>query len=167
MSITVFRIDDRLIHGQVVEGWLNKLDIRCVVVANDMVASDIMQQTLMKMAVPNDIEIYIDTIAEIANKFNNCFFDCKKKVMILVSSPKDAYELIEKGVSVDSLNVGGIHYKDGKMQILEFLSVDEKDCEYFNLIYSKNIFIEGRSLPDFEKVDIIKNIKNLEIYKKK
>ena len=157
MAVVLFRIDDRLIHGQVVEGWLSKVDAQVLLVANDMVANDIMQKTLMQMAVPLNVEILINTVDDILSKYKSGNYD-NKKVFILVSSPKDAFKLIDGGIKVPSINVGGIHYSEGKMQILEFLSVDDEDCKYFHLIDSKNVKIEGRPLPDFEKVDVLKEI---------
>ena len=76
----------------------------------------------------------------------------------MVSSPKDAYRLIDGGIKILSVNVGGMHHSEGKVQILEFVSVNEEDCKYFNLISEKNIKIEGRPLPDFEKVDVFKDV---------
>ena len=157
MAITLLRIDDRLIHGQVVEGWLNKLDIKSIVVANDLVAEDVMQKALMEMAVPSQVEIFIDSIDNVLAEYKIGKFE-PKKTFLLVSSPKDAFRLIDGGINILSVNVGGMHHSEGKVQILEFMSVDEEDCNYLTLITEKNIKIEGRPLPDFEKVDIVKNI---------
>jgi len=157
MAIVLLRIDDRLIHGQVVEGWLNKLDIQQIIVANDIVSEDIMQKTLMQMAVPTQIEIFIESIESVLLK-NKLGEFATKKTFLLVSSPKDAYRLISGGIKISSVNVGGMHHCEGKCQVLEFVSVDEEDCNYLNLIAKENIRIEGRPLPDFEKEDIVKNI---------
>jgi PTS system mannose-specific IIB component len=157
MAITLLRIDDRLIHGQVVEGWLNKLDIKTIVVANDLVAEDIMQKTLMQMAIPSNIDIVIESIDNVLSDYKLGKFE-EYKTLLLVSCPQDAYRLINGGIKIESVNVGGMHLCEGKCQILEFLSVNEEDCKYFNLIAKENIKIEGRPLPDFDKIDIVKNI---------
>ena len=157
MGIILFRIDDRLIHGQVVEGWLNHIDIDVILLANNMVSEDIMQKTLMEMAVPDDVIIKIDNLENIIKIYKSKTYE-KSKILLLVSSPKDAYELIDAGLVANSINVGGLHYTDGKIQILEFLSVDEEDCKYFHLIADKKIKIEGSPLATSEKVDILKAI---------
>jgi len=161
MAVVLLRIDDRLIHGQVVEGWLNKLDIKTIIVANDLVADDIMQKTLMQMAVPSHIEIFIDSIDNILEKYRAGEFEVSK-TFLLVSSPKDAFRLIDGGVAIDSVNVGGMHHSEGKCQILEFVSVDDEDCKYLNMLAKANIKIEGRPLPDFDRVDIVKNLCRIE-----
>ncbi len=161
MSIEVLRIDDRLIHGQVVEGWISKLDIAAIWVANERIAGDFLQKTLMEMAVPSRIELFVGDIPEVLQKYNSENVK-NKKIMILVDSPKDAFLLIDGGLQIESINVGGMHFSDGKIQILEFMSIDVQDLEYFRAISNKNIKIEGRPLPDFEKIDIMKKIMRFE-----
>ena len=53
MPIELVRIDDRLVHGQIVQGWLKVIDINKIVVVSDAVANDRMQQMLLAMAVPS------------------------------------------------------------------------------------------------------------------
>ncbi|MCP4481227.1 MAG: PTS sugar transporter subunit IIB [bacterium] len=157
MSIVLFRIDDRLIHGQVVEGWLNYIDVDILLLANDTVANDVMQRTLMEMAIPQEIEIFIDSVNNIIKVYSK--LDLKNKnIMILVASPKDAYRLVDAGIYLPSINVGGIHFSSGKAQILEFISVDENDCKYFHLLSDKGVKLDGRPLPSSEKIDILKDV---------
>ena len=64
MSIALARIDDRLIHGQVVVGWVKALDIQALVVINDAIAANAMQKTLMEMAVPSGLKVHFATVEE-------------------------------------------------------------------------------------------------------
>ena len=61
MPIELVRIDDRLVHGQIVQGWLKVIDINKIVVVSDAVANDRMQQMLLAMAVPSSVELEIKT----------------------------------------------------------------------------------------------------------
>ncbi|MFC1546777.1 PTS system mannose/fructose/N-acetylgalactosamine-transporter subunit IIB [bacterium] len=160
MSIVLFRIDDRLIHGQVVEGWLNQLQAQGVLVVNNIVAKDEMQKTLIAMAIPPSVEVFIETVEEALKRWKQGEFD-NKRLLILVSCPKDAFLLIDNGINVPSVNVGGMHYSEGKMQIFEYISVSHEDVNYFYLLAYMGIKIEGRTLPDTEKLDITRELKKI------
>ena len=69
MDIQLIRIDDRLIHGQVVVGWVKALNIDRLVVVNDAIAKNSMQKTLMEMAVPSGLKVSFYTVEEAAQ---NC-----------------------------------------------------------------------------------------------
>jgi PTS system mannose-specific IIB component len=153
MSIELVRIDDRLVHGQIVQGWLKVIDINKIVVVSDIVANDAMQQMLLMMAVPSSIELEIKTIAgAVASAKEGRYGKCK--TMFLFSNPFDVLETIEGGVDIKSVNVGGMHFSNGKKQLLCNLSVDDRDVEALAKIHRKGIEIEGRVLPADDRIDI-------------
>jgi PTS system mannose-specific IIB component len=153
MTIVLARIDDRLVHGQVVEGWLRIIKASCIIIASDEVAKDTMQQALLSMAVPNDISVASYTIDETAGKLKNGELN-EEKILILFSNPKDVLRLLNHGISIKSLNVGGMHYMPGKKQILQTLSVDEKDISALISINDMGVELEGRVLPGDDKVNV-------------
>ena len=71
MNITVFRIDDRLIHGQIITAWLAYADAKQIVVADDKAAKDSFQQTLLKMATPDNVQLKIMTLSEAREAIEN------------------------------------------------------------------------------------------------
>lgn len=155
MSVIVLRIDDRLIHGQVVESWLNATRTEVVLVVNDIVAQDEMQKVLMAMAVPSEIDVYIESVEGALAKFKEGLFD-KKRTFVLVATPKDAHTLMEHGITPPAINVGGMHYAEGKHQIFEYISVDDEDVHYFFALECKGIHIEGKTIPNAERFDLMK-----------
>ena len=64
MPIVLVRIDDRLVHGQIVQGWLKNIDVNKIVVVSDSAATDDMQKMLMAMAVPIGIELEVNTVKD-------------------------------------------------------------------------------------------------------
>lgn len=154
MPIVLVRIDDRLVHGQIVQGWLKVIDVNLIVVASDAVASDPMQQMLMAMAVPSNVELEIKSVNDTLNAIIKGDYE-KSKTMILAGNPSDILFLIDNGAGFKSVNVGGMHFVPGKRQILCNLSVDDNDVENLYKIYSKGIEIEGRVLPADERTNII------------
>jgi mannose/fructose/N-acetylgalactosamine-specific phosphotransferase system component IIB len=132
-SVAFLRIDDRLIHGQVIVGWLPEIKPENLVVVNDNVAEDAMRQDLMSLSVPPDVELEFYSTSDITDE------DVNESSFILVSSPKDAWECLQKGIKPERFNVGGMHSKDGKEEIFEALHVDDEDRKYFDLIIKSGV----------------------------
>lgn len=157
MSIKVVRIDDRLIHGQIVQGWLKTVQVDKILVVSDEVAADEMQQILMSMAVPSSVKLVIKNIKEASYDLSNGVYD-NDKLMILFSNPQDVVRVIDEGIQFQSVNVGGMHYSHGKKQLLTNLSVDKNDVESFMKLLSFGVELESRALPLDERYNIIFDI---------
>jgi PTS system mannose-specific IIB component len=153
MPIVLIRIDDRLVHGQIVEGWLKTISIDVLLVVSDLVAKNKMQQMLMSITLPSEVIFDVKTRRAAVDAILNKQYG-KKKIMILVMQPSDALYMIEKGIDIKSINVGGMHFFEGKRQLLYNIFVDNKDVESLYKIHSKGIEIEGRILPDDERKNI-------------
>jgi PTS system mannose-specific IIB component len=153
MPIELVRIDDRLVHGQIVQGWLKVIQINKIVVVSDAVAADQMQQMLLMMAVPSSVELEIKTVEDASKDALSGKYD-KPKTMLLFTNPSDVLRMIERKVDLKSVNVGGMHFTSGKRQLLCNLSVDEQDIEALINIHRKGIEIEGRVLPADDRVDV-------------
>lgn len=154
MPIILARIDDRLIHGQVVEGWLKAIGADQIMIVSDEVAKDKMQQTLMSMAVPKEIKVSCLSIDDAAGKLLDPSVHMSR-IMLLFSYPKDVKRLMDKGVKLTSLNVGGMHFSPGKKQILPTMSVDNEDVEMLMEIGGRGVELEGRVIPVAEKTDVM------------
>jgi len=157
MEIVLTRIDDRLIHGQVVEGWLKSIGVSHIVVISDEVAADKMQQILLSMAVPRNVKVSNYSVKEGAQKLLE-LQSAKDRVMLLLSRPADVLRLIDYGVKLTSVNVGGMHYSQGKRQVLRNVSVDENDVKALREISSRGIALEGRVLPPDDMVNVMEVI---------
>ncbi len=155
MGMVLVRIDDRLIHGQVVESWMKFLKINHVVVVNDFVASDRMQKALFLMAVSDHTKVSILTIAQAKEAILNGQFE-GDRAMLLLASPGDVLNLINGGVKIREVNVGGMHYSPGKKQILKAISVSEEEVRAFQELDRIGVHLEARMIPDDEKVDIMR-----------
>jgi mannose/fructose/N-acetylgalactosamine-specific phosphotransferase system component IIB len=71
VAIVLFRVDDRLIHGQVVVGWGRPLGVNRVVLVDDQVAASAWEQDLYRMAVTSDIEVEFVTVAQAASRLRD------------------------------------------------------------------------------------------------
>ncbi|MBU0951556.1 MAG: PTS sugar transporter subunit IIB [Elusimicrobia bacterium] len=154
MAIILARIDDRLVHGQVIEGWLRVLNASFIIVVNDLVAADKMQSALYSISIPSGIHIECLTVGEAIKKFTSGYFE-KEKVLALFSNPFDVLELIKGGVELSSVNVGGLHFSAGKQQIGTGLSLNDQDVTALREIAKLGVEVEGRVLPLDERHNVI------------
>ncbi len=155
MAVILIRIDDRLIHGQVIQGWVKQQRIQKIFVCNDEVAADEMRRTLLEIAVPSDIKISILSINEVPQVIQEAEFT-KERVLFLFTKPRDLVRLYDSGVRVKSVNIGAMHFSPGKKHILETISVDEDDVLAFKYLSSRGIELEVRTVPTDAKKDIMR-----------
>jgi PTS system mannose-specific IIB component len=158
MSIVLIRIDDRLVHGQIVQGWLKSLDVDTVLVVSDSAASDKTQQILMGMALSSFIKLDVKTLKDATVSLLNGDYD-KEKIMVLVTQPSDVVYMLDRGLKIKSLNIGGMHFISGKKQLMENICVNNEEVESLKQIYSSGVEIEVRVLPDDEKKDFMHILK--------
>lgn len=157
MSIKIVRIDDRLIHGQIVQGWLKTVDVDKILIVSDEVANDEMQKILLSMAVPSSVKLVIKNIKDATYEITNEVYD-NDKLMILFSNPQDIVRMIDNGIKFQSVNIGGMHYAHGKKQLLNNLSVDKNDIVAFLKLIENGIELETRALPQDERYNAVMDI---------
>ena len=126
MSLLLYRIDDRLIHGQVVVGWGQPLDITFIVLVSDEVAESEWEQELYRMAVPPEMSVYFHTAEDAAPALAR--YRSATGRGILVTGDIATMRVLVDRVGVDAVKIGGIHSGTGRVQRLRyvFLSPDEE-----------------------------------------
>jgi len=152
MIISLVRIDDRLIHGQVATDWVRYTHCDRIIVINDLIAMDEIRKKLLLAITPAGVKTSIITIGKAIEAYNNPKYK-DLNAMFLLTCPQDILSLIEGGVSIKSINIGGMSYKEGKKQITAAVSVSDDDISCFNELYKKGIELEIRMLSTERKVN--------------
>ncbi|MBI4396295.1 MAG: PTS sugar transporter subunit IIB [Elusimicrobia bacterium] len=150
MPLVLVRVDDRLIHGQVVEGWLRVIQANRIVVVSDEAAEDSFQICLMRLAVPSEVSVTVLKVQEAAKDLKEGAW-AGERVLLLFPSLKEPCRLVEDGVVFESINVGGLHDAPGRTHITPSLALSEEDVECLRALLAKNVFLETRTLPKDEK----------------
>lgn len=150
-NILLTRVDNRLIHGQVGVTWVNHLGANLILVANDKVAADPVQQSLMEMVLPDAIQTRFFTIDKTINIIHKA--SDRQKIFLVCRTPQDALRLIEGGVPIKELNIGNMHFSEGKEQISSTVSLDEDDKKTIRKIIDLGIKVAIRRVPD-ERVEV-------------
>jgi mannose/fructose/N-acetylgalactosamine-specific phosphotransferase system component IIB len=159
MPILLTRVDDRLIHGQVVVGWAQSLKANHIIVVSDEVVKNDMQKFLFRMATPTEINLSILGVNEAAEKIRNREFD-NDNAIVLAKTPEDFYRMLLAGGKVGEINIGGMHFSENKVQLFDAIFVDDHDVDMMEKINEMNVGLEVRMVPTDSRKDIIKAIRD-------
>jgi mannose/fructose/N-acetylgalactosamine-specific phosphotransferase system component IIB len=162
--IDLIRIDDRLIHGQLVEGWVNYLKATCILVADDAVASNPAQRTIMELSVPQGLQVFIGSVGEMCVRSRIVRQDASHAIVVF-SNPVDVLRALDAGMECRTLNIGGMHYVPGKRKLLDVLAVNEADLAALQGIAGRGIKITIQAVPTQRPIPLEKILKACEIKK--
>ncbi|MDI7660947.1 PTS mannose transporter subunit IIAB [Cronobacter universalis] len=157
MVIGLARIDDRLIHGQVATRWTKETNVSRIIVVSDEVAADNVRKTLLTQVAPPGVTAHVVDVAKMIRVYNNPKY-AGERVMLLFTNPTDVERIVEAGVKITSVNIGGMAYRQGKTQVNNAVSVDEKDIEAFKKLNARGIELEVRKVsndPRLKMMDLI------------
>ncbi|MCE5300383.1 MAG: PTS sugar transporter subunit IIB [Spirochaetia bacterium] len=157
MPILLNRVDDRLIHGQVVVGWAQELKANHIIVVNDETVKNDMQKFLFRMATPTEIELSILTVDEAAQKVKKREYEEDRAIM-LFKSPGDALRMVMAGAMIGELNIGGMHFEDGKIQLFDAIFVNADDVDALTKLGGLKVALEVRMVPTDIRRNILKAI---------
>lgn len=146
------RIDDRLIHGQVVTTWVNLYQIEQIVILNDKIAGDKTQKNILAMAAPQGIKVKAFGIEKFAEVIKTT--PITRRTMLLFTTSTDVLEAVERGVDVSELNIGGMRYQEGRERLTKALSVSPAEREAFKKLLGQGIKITIQMVPKDEKIDL-------------
>jgi PTS system mannose-specific IIB component/fructoselysine and glucoselysine-specific PTS system IIB component len=125
MSWVLHRIDDRLIHGQVLVAWGARLDPVRIWIVDDGVAASAWERELFRDVAPG-IEVRVVTVAEAAADYA-AETTARGAAFLLVRDLATARRLVEAGARVREWNVGGLHYAPGKDKVNDYVYLDTAD----------------------------------------
>lgn len=154
MIIGLARIDDRLIHGQVATRWTKETNVTRIIVVSDEVAADSVRKTLLTQVAPPGVTAHVVDVAKMVRVWNNPKY-AGEKVMLLFTNPTDVERLVEDGVGITSVNIGGIAFRQGKTQVNNAVSVDAKDIEAFKKLNARGIELEVRKVSSDQKLNMM------------
>lgn len=159
MKIELARIDDRFIHGQVLTKWVKVKPINRIIIVSDAVARDEMRKTLVLSVAPSNIKASAVTVDKMVRAYNSPRYT-NDSVMLLFERPEDIVELIEQGVNIPEINVGGMRFERDRKQITKAVSVSQDNIKAFKQLHDKGVKLELRQLPADNSTDFYKELQN-------
>jgi len=153
MGIHLYRIDDRLIHGQVVVGWGQPLNARFLVLVDDLVASSEWEKDLYRMAVPPEMEIFFDDVA--AATRNHAKYAEDPRPGILITGDIDSMLRLAKGVkAIGSVNIGGVHYRAGRAEKLRYVFLTPSEEQQLRALEGSGVEVTAQDVPSAKPVPL-------------
>ena len=146
MAIELFRIDDRLIHGQVVVGWGQPLDLTFIVLVDDEVASSEWEQELYRMGVPPEMDVHFHTVDEAAAKLTSYQRD-ERRGALLTGDIETMARLIELTGTIPRVNLGGIHHRTGRTQRLRYVFLAPEEEQALRSLAARGIDVSAQDVP--------------------
>ncbi|MDZ7339228.1 MAG: PTS sugar transporter subunit IIB [candidate division KSB1 bacterium] len=153
MPLVLVRIDDRLVHGQVVVGWGNVLHPDRILLCNDQIAASPWERELYTGGTTDDAPVEVLSLRETAERLI-ADKSGRERLFLIVESPKDVLRLLDLGVPITEVNVGGMHHRPGKRQVAPYLFVDEQDRQWFKELHARRVALVGQDVPTGKKLDV-------------
>ncbi len=154
MPIVLTRVDDRLVHGQVVVGWGRPLDLQRIVLVDDEVRRSPWEQELYRMAAPREIEVDFLSAAEAAERLAG-LSESRERVLLLTGSIGTVAELVRRTPGViRKLNLGGIHAAPGRRERLRFLYLSDADVADLEALARGGMEIAAQDVPSSRPTEL-------------
>jgi D-glucosaminate PTS system EIIB component len=147
MAIVLCRIDDRLIHGQVVIGWGRPLGINLIILVDDQVATSPWEQDLYRMAVAPETEVRFVTIAEATAKMAEWQANGKRGLVLTGDLDTMAALHAASPEVVHRINLGGIHHRPGRRERLPFVYLTDQELRTLHTLEDGGAVITAQDLP--------------------
>ncbi|MGX2944085.1 PTS system mannose/fructose/N-acetylgalactosamine-transporter subunit IIB [Enterococcus alishanensis] len=154
-EIVLTRVDDRLIHGQVMTAWVKKTRANQILIIDEEVAKDDFMSEILKMSAPSGIEIAVKGLED-AVTFLQEQETANKRLIILVKAPITIEALIDRGIVIDKLVVGGMGAKENRRVLYKNISASDEERETFKKLIDRGVPVVIHIIPDQKETDLSK-----------
>ena len=153
MGLELFRIDDRLIHGQVVVGWGQPLDVGFVVLVDDEVAASEWEQELYRMGVPPDMDVFFESVDSAARALPTYVADPRPGIL-LTGDVDTMCRLVAATDSITCVNVGGIHHRAGRTERMRYVFLAPDEEAALVALSKRGVDVTAQDLPSSRPVPL-------------
>ena len=151
--IALHRVDDRLIHGQVVVGWGQPLNIGFIVLVDDNVATCDWEQDLYRMGVPPEMELIFADVATAVRDHARYTSDARNGIIVTPDIP--TMQRLLYGVPyIREVNVGGIHHRAGRAQKLRYVFLAPEEETQLRAMSESGVKVTAQDVPGAREVPV-------------
>lgn len=151
--IVLVRIDERLIHGQVAVGWRGALDLDAFTVVDDELAASDWEKDLVLAAAPEGCVAEVFTTGDAANLWASWRSDAQRRIVLFQSLASIA-SVRDAGLGLGSVNVGGLHKRDGRKEFLSYVWLDDAEVEICKGLCRSGVMLEARNVPSTSSTNL-------------
>lgn len=146
MPVVLARVDDRLIHGQVTVGWSERLRPDRIILASNAIAADPWQSRVYASSVPPSIEVSVVSLARAAAALR-APEAAAERVIVLTGTPSEMSDLAHLGAPLPGVNLGGMHFGAGKVEMLPFVFIDRRDLDAMRRLLAAGLSLTAQQVP--------------------
>ena len=153
MPVALYRVDDRLIHGQVVIGWGRPLGAEFIVLVDDQVRTSPWEQDLYRMGVPAGVDVIFANVAEAAERLAE-WTDGGRRGILLTGDIDTMARLRAANPLLVHINLGGIHHKPGRTERLPYIYLTDEELHALRALEAGGADVTAQDVPTSPKVSI-------------
>jgi len=154
MPIVLLRIDERLIHGQVVVGWGATLHPDRIIVVDDEIAASTWEQELYGLGLPDEIRAAFHTVAEARERVPEWQADAAR-TLLLTRTVEAMSMLAADGVLQGTdVNIGGLHHSAGRRRVLPYVFLSDTERAALRALAEEGVEVSARDVPGARRVDL-------------
>jgi mannose/fructose/N-acetylgalactosamine-specific phosphotransferase system component IIB len=152
VTLLLYRIDDRLIHGQVVVGWGQPLDLEFIVLVDDLVAASDWEQELYRMGVPPEMEVYFHSATDAIEALPK--YRADPRPGLLLTGDISTMQRLVDGAGVNAVNVGGIHSRAGRVQRMRYVFLSPDEEQQLRALEKRGVAVTAQDVPGARPVSL-------------
>lgn len=153
MSLVLVRLDDRLIHGQVVVGWVHELSADRILLIDDGVAANEWERELYTLGVPAGVEVEFAAIEQ-AGMVLDRYAESEQRTIVVIADVDTLVAACGASKAVQDVNVGGIHEGEGRTRRLRYVFLSEAEAAKLSLLSEQGVAISARDVPTAKSVPL-------------
>ncbi len=153
MTLELFRIDDRLIHGQVVVGWGQPCGLGFLVLVDDEVIGSEWEQELYRMGVPPEMDLYFDSVESAARRLADYRAE-RRTGMLLTGDIATMARLVAAAPGIATVTVGGIHHKPGRVARARYVFLTGDEERQLRDLAARGVTVTAQDVPQAAPVPL-------------
>ena len=156
MNIALCRVDERLIHGQVMTAWVKKLWIKKIILVDDELASDDFMKEVLALSAPSGVKVEVRSVEDTLSTINASQTD--ESTLLLFKEVKFAYELFKVGYDLKELNIGNVGSSPIRKAITTQVYLSEEEKSMCRELNENGVYVYIQKLPQDSQVDVMTKI---------
>ncbi len=155
MTTTLYRVDDRLIHGQIIAAWVPHIRATRIIVADDQLPQNLMLSKILRLAAPTNLRVEILPVRQAVALIEQQRSGPGLLTIMLFAGLGSVVQALADGLNLVELNVGNIRNAAGKLQVAESISLDQEEIEALRELHKQRVKVTVQPVPNAPVVDLI------------
>lgn len=157
-NIVLARVDDRLIHGEVVSVWTPSLSVNRIVIVDDSVAADQFNSKVLKVLAPAGVRVNVYTVDEASEKMKTEGAKTER-IMLLAKTPVTFMQMLKNGLEIKEVNLGGMGIRDERTTFIKNVACSPEEVEAIKQMLDQSVRVYYQLVPEQQAIEAAGYIK--------